>query len=339
MTIYDIAREAKVSPSTVSRVISGNAKVKPEKEELIRSIMARNNFRPNAIAQSLIGGQSKTIGLLVADIRNPFYAALSLECEIAAKRANYRVMLCNAFNDDSIEDDSLDMFAEHRADAIIQIGCRVDDLVGDPAYAAHINSLAIPFVSTGKLDGCNMYTYGIDNAACIDIAFEHLRELGHKRIALSGGRLSVRSTYEKWTRYIYLHGKYGIPINTNYVQESHYDFNGGVECMNRLLALPERPTAVIAISDHCAVGVLSAAHKVGLSVPGDISLISHDNTFLTEITAPRLTGIDYDYKKLGGGLVSTAIALINKKEPPREAFITPTLNVKDSCAKIYETDV
>lgn len=332
VTIYDIAKEAKVSPSTVSRVLTGSAKVNPAKEKVIRELMEKYDFHLNAVAKSLIDGHSRLIGLIAADIRNQYYAEVCVACEVAAKRKGYRILLRNAFSDNAVEDDSLDMFAAHRVDAVIQIGCRVDDLATDVEYAQRINRLARPFISTGKLDGANMYTYGIDNAECIRIAFEHLLGLGHERIALLGGWLSMRPTYEKWSKYIYMLGVHGIPLRQGYVQESNYGFADGFECMKRLLALDERPTAVIAINDYTAVGAISAINSHGLSCPKDISVISHDNTSLTGITTPHLTSVDYGYDKLGEGLVSTALKVINKEEVPREVYLSPTLAERDSCA-------
>ncbi|MDR2045297.1 MAG: LacI family transcriptional regulator [Clostridium sp.] len=340
VTIYDIAKEAKVSPATVSRVISGSARVSPEKERIVRGLIEKYHFRPNAIAKSLIGGQSRIIGLLVADIRNPFYAELSVACEKAAKQAGYHIMLRNVFNDDTIEDDSLEMFVEHRVDAIIQLGCRVDALVSDARYVDHVNKIAekIPFVSTGSLDGGNSYVFGIDNNVAMDQIFEYLRGLGHKKIAFIGGWINVRSTYEKWTRYVYLHGKYGIALNQNFVQEGGYGFPEGYACMKKLLALGDRPTAVIVVNDYAATGALSAIREEGLSVPGDFSVVSYDNTFLAEITMPRLTSVDYGYETLGAGLVRSAVSLINQQEVPRVTKIAPQLRIKDSCKPIFETD-
>jgi LacI family transcriptional regulator len=338
ITIYDIAREARVSPATVSRVLSGSAKVRAEKKTVIQEIINKHGFKPNAIAQSLIAGQTRIIGMLVSDIRNPFYAAVSVECEKAALNNGYRVMLRNAFNDNAVEDESLDMFAELRVDAIIQIGCRVDELVSDLAYVEHVNKIArrIPFVTTGRLDGGNVYSYGVNSEECTDIVFDHLRDLGHTRIAILGGRLNVRSTYEKWTRYIYLHGKYGLPVRQGYVQKGGYSVTEGFECMKKILELDERPTAIIVINDFTTIGALAAIRDAGLSVPEDFSIVSHDNTFLAEMSNPRLTSVDYGYERLGRGLVDTAINLINGKELPRVTFSSPTLSVKASCAVIRD---
>ena len=333
VTIYDIAREAKVSPATVSRVLTGSARVKPAKEKLIRELMEKYGFQPNAMAQSLVDGRSRLIGLLAADIRNPYYAEVCVACEMAAFRSGYRVLLRNVLNRNEAEDDTLDVFTAHRVDAVIQIGSRIDELAGDPEYVRRINRLGRPFISTGKMDGADMYTFGIDSAEGIRIAFEYLMGLGHERIALMGGALRVRSTYEKWSKFIYMLGLYNIPLRQGYVQEGNYDFTSGYECMQKLLDLEDAPTAVIAINDYTAVGALSALNNRGIACPGDISIVSHDNTFLTGITTPRLTSISYGNVELGEGLVNTAVNVIEQRETPRATYLIPTLVERGSCAR------
>lgn len=334
VTIYDIAKEAGVSPATVSRVLTKSARVSPAKKQAVQALIEKYNFQPNALAKSLSDTQTRVIGLMVADIRNPFYSELSVACENAASRRGYTVLLCNAFNDEMLEESHLDKFTAQRVDAIIQIGCRVDDLVSDPAYVERVNRIAqtIPFISTGKLENGNIYSLGIDHAEAIRLAFEHLLALNHRRIALLGGALTVRSTYEKWMQYIYLLGANGLPVRKEYVQEGSYSFQSGIECMNRLLKLDEPPTAIIAINDYTATGVVAALNAAGYSVPRDFSVISHDNTHLSEMITPRLTSIDYGYSEMGEGLVDIALRLVNGKDVQREKLIMPTLVQRDSCA-------
>jgi len=339
ITIYDIAKEACVSPATVSRVLTGSAKVRPAKEREIRKVMAKHNYSPNAMAQSLIAGRSKLIGMIVADIRNPYYAELCVACEVAAKNLDYRVVLCNVFDDVGLQEDSLKIFSAQRVDAIIQLGCLTDRVNDAVDYINKIDSLSVPFISAGKFDIENAYTYSVDHSEGLRLAFEYLHEMGHERIALLGGRLDVRPTFEKWTKYIYLLGLYGIPLRSDYVQEGSYDYAGGFDCMNRLLDLSDPPTAVISVNDYASVGALSAINARGLRCPDDISIVSHDNTLLTKITTPVLASVDACYEQLGSGLVSTAIGLINGEKFPKETYLTPHLIPGASCAPPKDTTI
>lgn len=336
ITIYDIANEAGVSPATVSRVLTKSASVSPIKQETVEKLIKKYKFRPNALARSLSDTKTKTLGLLVADIRNPYYAALAVECEKAANKRGYTTLLCNALNDNKLEDSNLEKLYEQRVDAIIQIGCRADDLISDPDYVDHVNRISrtIPFIITGKLDGANnCYRLNIDDTEGMKTVVEYLISLGHHEIALVGGEKRIKSTYDKWQQYIYLMGKNNLVFRDEYVQEGDYTEKGGYNCMNRLLNLDIVPRAVIAVNDYTAVGVMKAVIEKGFSVPDDISIISFDNTFLSEIVTPKLTTMDYDYTLLGKSLIDIAISASQKESIPKEQFITPKLVIRDSCAR------
>lgn len=334
ITIYDIAKEAGVSPATVSRVMTRNARVSAAKRKAVEEVISKYNFQPNAMARGLSDTKSKTIGLMVADIRNPYYANVAVECEIAAHERGYSVLLCNALNEDQLEDELLEKLYAQRVDAIMQVGCRTDALKSDPEYVDHVNRIAksIPFVTTGQLENGDCYVTGIDHAEGMRAAFKHLRELGHSEIAMVGGNLGVRSTYEKWMQYLYLMGSLNLPVREEFMQSGSYDNISGHECMNSLLDLAEPPTAVIAVNDFSAVGALQALHERGFEAPGDISLISYDNTYLAESVTPKLTTIDYNYPAFALMMVDTAIRLIRDEEMPRKQLLTPTLVKRDSCA-------
>jgi DNA-binding LacI/PurR family transcriptional regulator len=333
LTIYDIAREAGVSPATVSRVLTCKARVSQAKRSVVERVIKKYDFKPNALARGL-STSTRILGLMTADIRNPYYATLAVECEKAANEQGYTVLLCNALGDKALEDAHLEKFYAQRVEAIIQIGCRVDDLVSDSDYAAHINRIArtIPFITTGKMDGADCYSLRIDDEAAMKMVIEYLVSLGHREIAFFGGAKRVKSTYDKWQQYIYLLGVHGLKFRDEYIQEGDYTDSGGCGCLKRLLDCPRIPTAAIAVNDYSAVGALRAAHEQGFSIPRDLSLISFDNTYLSEVVIPKLTTVDYNYLDYGRGLVNTAIRAAQGEPIPRLQFIKPRLIVRDSCA-------
>jgi DNA-binding LacI/PurR family transcriptional regulator len=337
LTIYDIAKEAGVSPATVSRVLTSKARVSPAKRSAVERIIKKYDFKPNALARGL-STSTRILGLMTADIRNPYYAILAVECEKAANAKGYTVLLCNAFDDRALEDAHLEKFYAQRVEAIIQIGCRVDDLVSDPAYAEHINRVArtIPFIITGKMDGADCYSLRIDDGAAMKMVVDHLVGLGHREIAFFGGEKRVKSTYDKWQQYIYLLGTHGLKLRDEYIQEGDYTEAGGYDCLKRLLDCPRIPTAAIAVNDYSAVGALRAAHEQGLSIPGDMSLISFDNTYLSKVVFPKLTTVDYNYPDYGGGLVDIAVRAAAGEPVPRLQFVRPRLVIRDSCGPCRE---
>ena len=279
ITIYDIAREAGVSAATVSRVLTSNANVRPEKKERILKLMEKYHFKPNAMARGLADTRSKIIGIIAADVRNPFYSQVFVACEQAARKRGYTVLLCNSLGEREQEMNQLEMLHEQRVDAVsgqrelfsfttavIQLGGRVDDLVSDVEYVEHVNKLlnTVPMVVTGKLEGTQCYQVRIDAMKAMDLLMEHLISLGHERIALIGGRRNVLSTYEKMQRYKQILMKNQIPFREELVApDGAYDDVGAYKQMNGMLEKGIVPTAVIAINDFSAAGILRSITEHG----------------------------------------------------------------------------
>lgn len=338
INIYAIAKEAGVSPATVSRVLTKSARVSKEKRDRVQALIDKYNFKPNILARRLSNTESKTIGILSSDIRNPFYASLFVECEKAANARGYTVLLCNSLGKNELEDSHLEGLFEQKVDAIIQTGGRVDELVSDEEYVEHVNRItdSIPVIITGKLEGSECYQVNIDQEYAMEILMEYLIGLGHKEIALVGGRKNVKSTYDKQLRYRQLLKKHGIKFNRNWIVECEsYDIQGGYECMNKLFASNKKlPSALIAINDFTAIGIMHSIREHGLEIPKDISVASFDNTFVSEVATPKLTTVAYDYKLFGETLIEVAIDAIQKKDSPKIKLIKSELIIRDSCKKL-----
>lgn len=333
ITIYDIAKEAGVSPSTVSRVLTNSANVRSEKREKVQALIDKYNFKPNALAKGLADTKTRTIGVLAADIRNPYYASMFVALEKAAREAQYTVLLCNSLGETATEKELLGKLQEQRVDAIIQLGGRVDDLVSNEDYVEVINQVmaSIPVIVTGKLDGTRCNVVRIDSMQAMQLLMEHLISLGHEKIALIGGRKNVLATFEKFQRYKQILKEKMIEYNPELVaDDSGYDYESGYNSMNQMFAKNIYPTAVIAINDFAAMGIMRSIKEHGLKVPEDISLVSYDNTYMAELTNPKLTSIDYNYDEFGAKLVETAISLIEKKKTGKVRMVNPTLIIRES---------
>lgn len=335
ISIYTIAKEAGVSPATVSRVVTNNARVSDEKKKKVQEIIDKYDFQPNALARGLSNTKSGIIGLLVADIRNPFYATMAVECEKAAYERDYMLLLCNTFKENEMK--NLKKMFDHRVDAVILIGGKVDDVISDVEYVDYVNHIAdsIPILITGKLDGADCFQVNIDEGQSMEILMEYLVENGHKNIALIGGRKDVKSTYDKRLRYRQLLRRHGLPFSEDYIMDSSYNVEGGYEAMNRFFEEKRPlPTAIIAINDFTAVGIMQAIKERGLKIPEDISITSFDNTYIAQSSVPNLTSVGYDYQQFGITLVDSAVKIIQNMEVPRVQFIKSELVIRDSCKKI-----
>lgn len=334
ISIYTIAQEAGVSPATVSRVLTGNAKVSENKRIRVEELIEKYNFKPNALARGLSNIETKLIGILVSDIRNPFYATMAVECEKCANKNGYMMMLCNSLGSNMQEYTHIEKLALQQVDAIIQIGGKVDEVVTDANYVKVVNGIAkrIPVLITGKLDEADCYRVIIDEGQSMEIILKHLISYGHKEIGIVGGRADVKSTMDKRFRYQQIMSMYGLPLREHYIVPANtYDIEGGYEAMRGYMESGfSMPTAIIAINDFTAVGIMRFLKEQGISVPNNVSVASFDNTYMAEGCEPNLTSVGYDYKDFGETLIQTAIAAIRKEKTPKVQLIQSKLYVRES---------
>ncbi len=338
VTIYSIAKEAGVSPATVSRVLTKSAKVSPEKQRQVEAVIAKYDYRPSAIARSLIDTKTHTIGIMVADIRNPYYASMVVACELEAHKRGYTVLLSSLVDDKEVELQNLRKLHAQRVDAIVQLGSSTDDLVLDEDFQSEVRriSRSVPFVTTGHLHGIdNCYQITIDAEVGMFQVLDHLIQLGHKRIALVGGRRDVASTNIMRQQFLYTAGQQGLVFYPEYIVDSPYTVEGGYACFAELRSRSiEQATAVICINDFVAIGFSKAAEEAGVRIPEDLSLVGFDNTYLADFMSPSLTSVDYDYDRYGELIISVAIAAIRGEEPPLRQYVTPRLIERESCARV-----
>lgn len=337
VTIYDIAREAGVSVSTVSRVITGNARVKEEKRTRIEELIKRYDFKPNALAKSLRETKSRVIGMILIDFINPFYATLLSCCEKEVSKRGYSLIVSSTVGRMEMEQKYLDDMYEQRVGAIVNVGGKTDEMTLDAEYVEHVNRIAnsIPIITTGKLDGADCYQVNLDEMKSSELMLNYLLSLGHRKIAIIGGRSNVRSTMEKRLKYKQLLQKNGIAVREEYIIEGDsYDDSSGYAGMNQLMDLQDKPTAVVGINDFTAIGIVRAALDRGLKIPEDISIASFDDTFIANLCRPRLTSVSYDYELFGRTLIDTAINAMEGKRVKRENKIVPRLVVRKSCMKV-----
>lgn len=334
VNIYVIAEEAGVSPATVSRVLTGNAKVSDVKRKKVEELIKKYDYRPNAIARNLSNTKSNVIGVLVADIRNPFYANMAISCEVAANQHGYMLMLCNSLDNNETGRYHLQKMFEQRVDAVVLIGGKVDELVSDEEYVEYMNQVAdhTPVVITGKLEGTDCFQVNLDEGQAMETLIDYLIDSGHKEIAMIGGSREFKSTYDKRVRYKSILRRHGITSRDEYLLETRgYSVDDGYRGMNEFFdrKVP-LPTAVIAINDFTAVGIMRSIREHGLCIPEDISVASFDNTYIAEACIPRLTSVGYDYEKFGRTLIETVLKAIEGEEPPRVQLISSSLEIRES---------
>lgn len=344
ITIYDIAREAGVSASTVSRALRNSGGVSEDKKQRIMEVARKYNFKPSALARGLADSRSKCIGIIVADIRNPYYAELYASCEKAAQDAGYTLMIFNQVNWNREDKEGraeaqiqlLEKMLSMKMEAVIVVDGMAADLISDVVYVEAVNRImaSIPVVITGKLDGTRCRIVRIDHMTSVDLLMEHLLSLGHRRIAMVGGQPDVFSTYEKQLRYKQILRANGIPFDPDLISEDgDYEEADGYRLMNRMFEKGVSMTAVIAVNDPAATGVVRSILEHGYRIPQDISVVSYDNTYISRMMIPRLTSVDYNYDLMGKTLIETAVSTIEGKSGDILQVVEPVLVCGESSGR------
>lgn len=337
ITVYDIAKEAGVSPATVSRVLTGNAGVRDEKKKKVMEIIEKYNFQPNALARSLFKKETKTIGIILPDVRNPFFSTVYLMADMAALKHGYIMMLCNSMSNDVLESQYLMSLAEKQVDAMIFLGGRVNNVNIPKKQIKELENISskMPLVLVnGVVEGLECYKITTDEDKGIEKLVDYLISLGHKGIGMLGGVTNITSTDIKHSALEKYLNKYGIAINENWVITGGYSIEDGKKLIKELIMQSHRPTAVIAINDFVAAGAIVGAQEMGLNVPKDISITGFDNTYISEIITPQLTTVGHNYEIIGEAVVETIINAISNKNAKKDIIIDTELVVRDSCYRI-----
>jgi LacI family transcriptional regulator/LacI family purine nucleotide synthesis repressor/LacI family repressor for deo operon, udp, cdd, tsx, nupC, and nupG len=336
-TIYDIAKEANVSPATVSRVLTGNAKVRPQTMRKIVEVIEKYNFRPNSLARSLLYKQSKMIGFILPDINHPFFSTLVQKSEAHALELGYTSFLCNTMNSSENESKYLESLIEKQVDGIIYLGGRINDTDTDEEYAEEMKNVMkrIPVVFVnGQMAGVDAHIVRTDEESGLIKLVELLINLNHKKIGFVGGQKGISSTEVKKNTFIKTIKSKGLEVKEEWILDGGFNIESGEEVAAQLLYLRERPTAVVCVNDLVAIGVIKVLTKFGLQVPENISVVGFDDIYLAKYYPPGITTVSQNYDLLGKTAINVLVDLINEKEAEKETIVPTSLVLRDSC-KLY----
>jgi len=337
LTIYDIAKLAGVSTTTVSRVINNSGYVSKEKRDLVLSVIEEKKYKPNAVAQSLSTKMSKTIGMLVPDVRNAFYSTLFSTLEKAALNYDYNVILCNYSNNNEITIKQCDMLLKKQVDVILQVG-GPSDLYDIPVEQAAIYAdieKHVPVVTTGKLMGKNYYSVGIDDSDAIDMALKDMYDKGHRKFVIAGGSSRYIPTRQKQEQFTKTLTELGIPKEDRIVFDyDNFDQWGGIKSIEILLEdNSEPPTVFMGINEAFAIGMENELTRRGYIIPDDASVIGFDNTYLSDFVIPDLSCIGCDYEEYAEKLMHTILKAVSGDKESKEIYVKSRYVVRNSTGK------
>lgn len=329
-SIKDIARLAKVSHPTVSRALQNSPLVNPKTAEKIRKIAREAGYRPSAVARGLVTRRTRTIGLVVTTIADPFTSEVVSGIEQAASDNGYCVFLADSLADPTREKKVVQAFAEQRVDGIIVTSSRVGAL-----HLPLLTEMMVPIVLVNdQHPGSVAHSVLIQNEEGTRMLTQHLIELGHRRIAFIGDENGYQSDTERTGGYRKALAAAGIPSDEALVVRGNGKPEPALRAMNALLDLPAPPTAVCCYNDMTALGALHAIHARGLRVPDDISVVGFDDLFLASYTTPPLTTIRQPMRRMGQLAMESLVSLMNGQESVPQIHIPAEMVVRASTAKV-----
>lgn len=338
ITITQIAQESGVSVATVSRFLNGKVPVSADKKARIEAVVKKYDFTPNALARGLISKRTMTLGVILPDITNPYFATIFQEVQRCAAEEGYSVYLCNTrfHHGDSPIDETgyFRMMMDKKVDGILIIGGQLDMVEPNPAYKEALNKLAasIPVVAAGRaIPGVDCIFLDSENGSGVVTAYNYLASLGHKHIAFAGGQPGVTITETRLEAYKKAAASSDSAVQEDLISLSDYYLPDGYQAAEALLTRETPFTAVIAMNDNVALGAIRAFADHGLSVPRDVALISCDRFYFADYTMPRLTSIHHHSRRWGQMVVRTLIQSIQGSTENARITFPPELIIGESC--------
>lgn len=336
ITIYDIAKEAKVSIATVSRILTGSAPVNADTKKRVEDVMQKYDFRPNKLARNLSNQRSMMIGVILPDITNPFFSTVFAEIQRHAMAHDYSLLLFNAMNNIQLESEGLAYLSRHQVDGLIFMGGRADEISLPTHYHDELMTFAakVPTVIVnGGLQSELVSAVCTDEKDGITQVVAHLVGLGHRHIGILGGSAHISVTRNRQEGLRQALDSLGLPVCQEWFINEGFSIESGVKALELLLELPEQPSAVIAINDLVALGILKAARHHHIDIPRQLSLVGFDNVYLAEVSTPELTTVSHDYAALGQTIVDTIIQRMNGEPIASTITIPMQLVVRESASQ------
>lgn len=327
-SIYDVARESRVSVFTVSAVVNNKTHVGKKLRERVEAAIRKLNYRPNLLARSLAKQKTHTIGMVVPDIANPFFPLVVRGAEDAAQKRGYNLLLCNSDDTQAKEESALELLLSKRVDGILLTKAICDI---SPSLRQMMEEMKIPIVlvmrTFPKISQDAIITddyQGAYEAVC------HLARAGRLRIGLMGGPMKVSNGKARWQGFHDALKDSGLSYDPSLVVEGDYRTESGYRGGHLLLS--HRPDGLYVANYLMTVGLLKAAEEMGLRCPEDFGLVSFDDYPWLGIFRPKLTTVELPKYQLGLEAAELLLDRISGKTGPGILKkLLPELRVRESC--------
>ncbi|HCN97252.1 MAG TPA: transcriptional regulator RbsR [Leclercia sp.] len=327
-TMKDVARMAGVSTSTVSHVINNDRFVSEAIREKVEAAVKSLNYAPSALARSLKLNQTRTIGMLITASTNPFYSELVRGVERSCFERGYSLVLCNTEGDEQRMNFNLETLMQKRVDGLLLLCTETHQ--PSPEIMQRYPSVPTVMMDWAPFDGTSDLIQ--DNSLLGgDMATQHLIDKGHTRIACITGPLDKTPARLRLEGFLVAMARAGLPVPDGYQITGDFEFSGGFEAMQSLLAQKDRPQAVFIGNDAMAVGAYQALYQAGLRVPDDIAVVGYDDIELAQYMTPPLTTIHQPKDELGELAIDVLIHRIAQPGLQQQRLqLTPVLMERGS---------
>jgi LacI family transcriptional regulator len=324
-----VAEKAGVSTTTVSHVINDTRVVSREVRERVQAAIHELRYIPSAVARSLKNDKTHTLGMLVPNSSNPYFAELIQGIEDAAFALGYSIILCNSYDDPKKQVAYIRVLMEKRIDGLILVSSGFD-----PELTRLLANEAIPKVLVDReLPGVSADFVESDHEHAGYLATKYLIDLGHRDIACVSGPEDLLSSSARVTGYRRALEEAGIAPRAEHLLYADFSSKGGFDAFRRLLSLRSRPTAVFAGNDLMAIGGICAASEQGVRVPDELSVIGYDDIALASYCNPPLTTIGQPKREIGALTARILVERIRNAETAlRRELLQPVLVVRKSTA-------
>lgn len=329
-TIKDVAREAGVGISTVSRVLNDSGYVSQETREKVLAAMDELQYQPNEIARSLKRRHTKSIGLAVSEIGNPFFGEVAEAVEIAAREKIYTVLFSSTHDDPVQEELAIDLFLEKQVDGLIWFAPHNKTKLQTVLKQGHVPMVVI----TPEPVRWDVDSICINDAGGAFEATSHLIQLGHRNIGYIAEPDDPTGSQERLRGYKAALREYDLFLDETLIVRGTFREGSGARAAEVLIDRPQPPTAIFAANDLMAIEAIARLRAKGYSVPGDIAVVGFDDVKIASVGGIDLTTVSQPKREVGREAVRLLIdRLAGEPQATRQVTFSPHLVVRKTCGQ------
>lgn len=334
VTIIDVAKKANVSISTVSKYLNGGS-IREKNRQKIAQAIHDLNYHPNRAAQGLRGDRSYQIGLLINDLKMPYMADLTKKLVDSVAEKGYHIIITSHRDEEKRAERAISFLLQQQVDGILYVPIRSEH------YLEEARRIHLPMVALDRQESFPCDMVGCNSSVATYEATEHLIKNGHREIAIITGTLNKTSAFasaeERLTGYIRAHEDYHLPVKKEFLLAGDFSNASGYRCIQQLLQLSTRPTAVLVTNYDMVLGAVTALNKYEIRIPEELSFVAFDDLPCFQALIPQLTSIRQPTSQIAMGSINLLLQRIagDFRSFPEYRRYPCTLISRDSVRNLY----